>query len=134
MIDLMDDTFLVVDPAQLARRLHDRALWKAWWPELRLSVTADRGERGLRWAVDGRLIGTSEVWLEPHRDGVILHYYLRVDPAGRRWSGAGPRRDRRARRLARRHTIRFKRAVWQLKDEVEAGRPPGRPRRPGVIG
>src|SRR5664280_1545623 len=65
MVDLADETFVVAALADVARRLHDPQLWRRWWPELELTLFQDRGERGLRWTVTGRLVGSSEVWLEP---------------------------------------------------------------------
>lgn len=138
LVDLVDETYVVAEPAVLATRFADPALWRAWWPELRLTVAQDRGAQGLHWRVAGALTGTSEVWLEPYGDGVIVHYYLRVDPT-RPGSDTEPlrrppaRMRRLGRRLARRHTIEWKRRVNALKDELEGSRPVGLPRaaRPG---
>ena len=122
LVDLIDETFVVADRAALAARVADRSEWGRWWPGLELSVTEDRGLKGVRWAVSGPLEGTSEIWLEPFSDGVILHYYLRADPPGPR---TGRAVDRRGERLRRRHALAWKRVVHALKDEMEAGRPPG---------
>ncbi|GAC1330056.1 MAG: hypothetical protein NVSMB13_17940 [Mycobacteriales bacterium] len=132
-VDLIDETFLVVDPATLAARVHDPALWRSWWPGLTLSVFEDRGAQGLRWTVTGDLVGSSEVWLEPFRDGVLVHYYLRAELTARGSDTevlTRPRRWVRRRALAagRRHSAELKRAVNALKDELEASRPAGAPR------
>lgn len=80
----------------------------------------DRGLKGQRWAVAGDLVGTSEIWLEAYRDGVVLHYYLRADLVGDH--GASPRAADRARK---REALSWKESVWALKRELEAGRAAG---------
>jgi hypothetical protein len=62
------------------------------------------------------LAGTVEIWLEPYRDGVILHHFVRLDPTGDRLS------DRAAAAHRRRLAWHAKQVFWQLKDELEAGR------------
>src|SRR5690606_23460328 len=79
LVDLVDETFLVVSPARLAAEFADPASWARWWPTLSLEVAEDRGRKGVRWRVTGGsagLRGSSEVWLEPFRDGTIVHFYL----------------------------------------------------------
>jgi hypothetical protein len=127
LVDLVDDTFVVADPGRVATLVRDPASWRRWWPDLTLTVREDRGHKGVRWAVDGPLVGTSEIWLEPFGDGVLVHYYLRADPTGRVPAGATARR-RFADRLRRRHALAWKRTVHALKDEMEGGRRPGEPR------
>lgn len=129
LVDLIDETFVVADADKLAATLADERLWREWWPDLRLTVFMDRGREGIRWTVAGALVGSSEVWLEPHGDGVIVHYYLRCDPApSRGWPTRPKRAARAARRLRHRHAVDWKRRVNALKDELESGRPPGEPR------
>jgi hypothetical protein len=110
--DLADDTFLSVGPAVVAAAVAEPGRWALWWPDLTVTVTRNRGMQGLQWQVGGGLDGTAEVWLEPWRDGTILHFYLRagLDDAAR------ARRDR-----------SWKASVHALKDELEAGRAPGQP-------
>ena len=110
--DLADDTFVATPPAALAGAVHDPIRWRQWWPDLALTVAADRGRSGLQWRVGGGLRGTAEIWLEPVGDGTVVHFYLR----------AGLSDAERARR-----TLAWKRSVHALKDELEAGRPPGTP-------
>jgi hypothetical protein len=119
-IDMIDETFVAVEPATVAAVLHDPGRWRRWWPELELSVFANRGVKGVRWNVTGALAGSMEVWLEPFGDGVILHYYLRADPAG-----APYRSVHRAAAEVRRRQRATKRVFWALKDELEGGRRPG---------
>lgn len=119
-IDIIDESFVVADPAVLAARFADAALWRAWWPDLELSVDRDRGRKGIRWAVRGALTGSAEVWLEPWQDGVIVHWYLRADPAGRT--------VRRAENVRRAYLLDYKRHIHALKDELERDRPVGAPR------
>jgi hypothetical protein len=136
-VDLVDETFVVVDRAVLAAVVADPARWRAWWPDLVLTVFMDRGLDGMRWSVAGAWVGSLEIWLEPVGDGVLLHHYARLDRPGPdrpgdAVAGAGSdltprarRRDARARsRLAR----AWKRTVWALKDELEVGREVGTPR------
>jgi hypothetical protein len=134
MVDLVDETFVVATPADLASRLHDPRLWRHWWPELNLTVFQDRGTRGIRWTVTGALVGSSEVWLEPWGDGVVVHYYLRADltasgSATEPRPGRPARLARAARAVSRRHSAGVKRCLNALKDELEDGREAGTGRR-----
>ena len=116
-VDLIDETYVVAAPDIVAAAVHDEARWRVWWPGLRLTVFMDRGLQGIRWSVGGPLVGSAELWLEQVGDGVVVHYYLRVDPAGR---------VRSADRVRRREALAWKRHANALKDELEAGRCPGR--------
>lgn len=120
-LDLADETFVVADRAEIAARLADPGLWAAWWPDLALTLTCDRGPSGLHWTVAGALHGSAEIWLEPVRDGTVVHFFLRAQP-----TGGGD--ERRVERLAARYAVAFKRRVNALKDDLEAGREPGVPR------
>jgi hypothetical protein len=122
-VDVIDETFLVAAPATVAATLRDPERCRAWWPDLRLSVFADRGDEGVRWNVRGALVGSMEVWLEAYADGVIAHYYLRADPAGAPYATA-----RRAVAEVQRRQQAAKAVFWRLKDELEGGRRPGVPR------
>lgn len=128
LVDIIDDTFVAAPPTCLAPYVADPASWRRWWPDLRLSVSENRGVAGVRWRVSGALTGTSEIWLEPWADGALVHFYLRADPTGRLPSRPGARR-RRLERVRRRRVRSWKREVHALKDTVEAGRPPGVPPR-----
>jgi hypothetical protein len=129
-VDLVDDTFLACVPAAVARVVADPARWAAWWPDLRLTTTRDRGLKGRQWTVQGSLVGTAEIWLEPWWDGVLLHHYLRADRADRA-SRAGAADGVAAARWAVRERQRrarwWKSQVHRLKDELETGRRPGEP-------
>ena len=117
-VDIVDETFLVVPPKIVASAFADPSSWRRLWPDLTLSVYADRGDEGLRWTVRGALVGTMEVWLEPVLDGTILHYFLRADlpePVSQRESD----KERRRRQLA------AKRIALELKAVLEDGRAPG---------
>lgn len=132
LVDLVDETFLVVSPARLAAEFADPDAWPSWWPELSLELAEDRGLEGVRWRVTGRtggVTGTSEVWLEPFKDGTIVHFYLRVDPTDGVPAAAG-RRRRLADRMRHTYAVDFKRRLNALKDELETGRAPGE-RTPG---
>jgi hypothetical protein len=115
-VDLVDETFIAAPPGALAEAVADPRRWLAWWPGRTVEVFLDRGIKGQRWSVAGDLVGSAEIWLEAHRDGAILHYYLRADPKG------GAPSARKADRLRRSEALRWKRSVWALKHEFEAVR------------
>jgi ribosome-associated toxin RatA of RatAB toxin-antitoxin module len=117
-LDISCDDLVVADPAYVAERLGSDTLWREWWPELTLTPSERRGREGVRWAVTGAAIGTAEWWLEPVRDGVVVHWYLRVDPT----RSTGPRR---LRKLQERYVARYRNRIWRFKDEVESGRAAG---------
>ena len=79
------------------------------WPHLEIAVARDRGPKGVRWRVEGQVVGEMEVWIEPYWDGAIVHHYVR-----------GTRAERAPRDVATRHTLRWKRAVHGLKDSLES--------------
>lgn len=120
-LDVVDETFLAVPPKQVAMVFAEPAAWRRFWPDLTLTVYADRGAEGMRWTVHGALVGTMEVWLEPMLDGTLLHYFLRADlttpPANPRTTG----KERTRRQLA------AKSLALDLKRELENGRRPGCP-------
>jgi hypothetical protein len=120
-LDVVDETFLAVPPKQVATVFADPATWRRFWPDLELAVYADRGTEGLRWTVQGALVGTMEVWLEPMLDGTLLHYFLRADLPTR------PVRPRVAIRERTRRQLAAKSLALELKRELENGRRPGCP-------
>ncbi|WP_020390368.1 SRPBCC family protein [Kribbella catacumbae] len=117
-LDLSCDDLVVADPAYVAQRLAADTLWREWWPELTLTPSELRGVEGVRWAVTGAAIGTAEWWLEQVRDGVVVHWYLRVDPS----RPVGPRR---LRKLRERYVAQYRENIWRFKDELEQGRAAG---------
>ena len=131
LIDLVDETFVVAAPADVAAVVHDPARWARWWPDLALTVFMDRGDAGIRWSVAGPWLGSCEVWLEPYGDGVVLHHYLRVDPAPA--TTRAPNRPHQVARLRARRAQDWKRHAWALKDELERGRPAGEDRVPPAV-
>ena len=124
LLDISCDDLVVADPAYVAERLGSDTLWREWWPDLTLTPSERRGLEGVRWAVTGAATGTAERWLEAVRDGVVVHWYLRVDPAK-------PVRGRAAERLKERYVAAYRKRLWAFKDEAEAGRAAGE-RRPGA--
>jgi hypothetical protein len=134
-IDVVDSTWLPAPAGVVAGFVADPANWPRWWPGLVLDVDESRGDKGVRWfvlSVGGardQLAGSAEVWLEPMLDGVVAHFFLRLDPPpGRRIS---PRLRRRVIGHFRRAT---KEAFWALGDQLDptrltrhaVARPPGR--------
>ena len=119
-MDVADETFLAVAPAVVAAQVSRPERWRAWWPDLRLTVHHDRGAEGLRWQVAGALRGSAEIWLEPVLDGTVLHYFLRGEDDGAVGAAA-------AGALAHRRRLQGKAVALGLKRELEAGRAAGEP-------
>jgi hypothetical protein len=125
-VDVVDETFLAVPPEVVAAEFADPSRWPRLWPDLRLEVMTDRGVQGMRWTVQGALVGSMEVWLEPVLDGTLLHYYLRADPAGP--DGAPlPAPPRAAVAEAGRRQRAAKAIAFACKQRLDAGREPGEP-------
>ena len=118
-VHVSDDTFVAAAPALVAAAVADPGRWAAWWPDLTLETSRDRGAKGRQWAVTAPVRGTAELWLEPWRDGTIVHLYLRLE----RPAASG----RAAAREPERRVLAWKRQVTALKDHLEAGRLPGTP-------
>nr|WP_202422007.1 hypothetical protein [Gordonia sp. SID5947] len=103
-----------------------RADWRRWWPDLRLTVTEERGAQGVRWRVEGPLAGTMEIWCEPVMDGFVLHYFLHAEPT------ADLPAEGRARAVYLADANRERRAAgklmsFEVKDRLESGRAVGGP-------
>lgn len=133
-VDLVDETYVVVERARLAAVVADPGRWRRWWPTLDLTIFMDRGLDGLRWSITGELIGSAEIWLEDQDGGVLVHYYLRGEPTtpGSRTQPRvlpdSARGRREIDRIRRRHAVAWKQVIWSLKDEMEGDRRPGEPR------
>ncbi|MCO1581698.1 polyketide cyclase / dehydrase and lipid transport [Crossiella sp. SN42] len=119
-VDVVDELFITVPPSTLAASLADPASWRAYWPDLELTVYADRGAEGLRWTVAGALVGTMELWLEAVLDGTVVHYFLRAERPGE-----VPFTPREAQRETVRRQRAQKKVAFTWKDMFEAGRPVG---------
>ena len=107
-VDIVDDTYIDAPPEAVRAQFDDAAWVRQVWPHLDRTLVRDRGVKGLRWQVTGQVVGEMEVWIEPWRDGSIVHHYVR-----------GHRGPRAPRDVATRHTLRWKRAVHGLKDRLE---------------
>jgi hypothetical protein len=139
-LDVIDETFVLAGRAEVAAAFTDPQEWPRLWPDLHLTVFADRGAAGVRWSVTGRWVGSAEVWCEPvplgpgpeagGEEGTLLHFFLRVDPAPGP-EGAPARRALRGRSGPAREALRRQRAAkaiaFGLKDALEHGRRPGEP-------
>ncbi|GAD83256.1 hypothetical protein NCAST_18_01090 [Nocardia asteroides NBRC 15531] len=119
-IQVADQTFLAAPPAAIADVLSATNNWRRWWPDLRLDVREDRGDKGIRWTVAGPLDGTMEVWLEAVPEGAILHYFLHAEP-----TAAKPMTPRALAAANRARRVAGKDMSFELKARLEAGRPAG---------
>lgn len=128
-VHVCDDTFIAASPRAVADAVADPGRWRRWWPDLTATTTRDRGVKGHQWLISGALHGTAEVWLEPWRDGTVVHLFLRLDFAAEQSAEqSGDRRtSRRSERERTRRVLAWKRDVNLLKDELERGRAPGDP-------
>lgn len=120
-VHLVDETWIDAPPATVSAAVREPANWPHWWPYLRLTVTRDRGVKGMQFAAAAApaagwpaLAGTVEIWLEPFKSGVILHHFLRLAPAG-----GEALSERAARRATRQAGWHAKQVFWQLKDGLE---------------
>jgi len=124
-VEIVDEVLVALPRGIVARRVAERSRWRAWWPDLQVTVTADRGDEGMAWALAGSLVGSSEVVLEIEGTGVRIHYELRADPSTPgnasepRELPPSPHGRRQLAALRRRHLIAWRRAVWALADELE---------------
>lgn len=130
-IDIADDTVIYASAGELIAIIRDQSTLVRWWPDLKLVVYRDRGDKGLRWTVTGALVGSSEIWLEsielaPAEESVtIVHYYLRANPTqiGSRIHPRAvtnsAREQRETHKLRERHVLAWKQNVWSLKDRLE---------------
>ena len=135
----IDELYIDASPAKVFDAIVGLGVDRTWWPGAnasregeRLSVDAPafgglsprvrfeanigrvRPGEGLVWHLErGELRGRGEFWLEPFKDGTIVHYFLDVDPGD-----AG--RARRMSSRVRRHRWVLRRGVNALKDRLEA--------------
>ncbi|MCW2654833.1 MAG: hypothetical protein QOE41_795 [Mycobacterium sp.] len=121
-IQVADQTFVAADPAEVGRAVADPASWRRWWPDLRLDVIEDRGDKGVRWTVTGALTGTLEVWLEPVLDGVVLNYFLHAEPTG---AAAWQLARMNLARMNYRQRVAGKKMAFEVKARLERSRPLG---------
>lgn len=119
-VDVVDSTWIAVAPTAIAPVIADASRWPGWWPDLDVRASEYRGVKGVRWLVRsahaGRLAGSMEIWLEPVAEGVIGHYFLRLDATGTRLS----RRERA--RLVEHYRTQAKEVMWELSDTLDPGR------------
>lgn len=137
-IGTTDELFIDAPQGDVHRALlaiHEGA---PWWPGARAEGTAERvrvaapvggmrrrvrfeaavsgvrRDEGMTWMLEhGGLRGRAEWWLEPFKDGTVVHYYLDVERGDRG-------RFRRLSSLVRRHRWAVRRGINALKDGLEA--------------
>jgi len=124
-IQIADQTYVAADGARVGAAIADPSSWRRWWPDLRLQVVEDRGEKGMRWSVTGALTGTMEIWLEPLKDGidgVMLHYFVHAEPTGvAAWQLA----KLNLAKMTHRRRVAGKNMAFELKATLERSRPVG---------
>ena len=119
-IDIVDSTWIGASPSVVAAVVAEPSNWRRWWPDLDLTLDEWRADKGVRWTVRRSAagnVGSMEIWLEPAHEGVVAHYFLRLDSPGRR-------------RMSRQHVLRavdtyrrqVKQVLWALADELDPGR------------
>lgn len=121
-IQIADETYVAADAARVSAAVADRCSWRRWWLDLRLQVTEDRADKGIRWTVTGALTGTMEIWLEPSMDGVLLHYFLHAEPTGvAAWQLARMNLAR----MTHHRRVAGKKMAFEVKTVLERSRPIG---------
>lgn len=121
-IQIADQTYVAADGARVGAAIADPSKWRRWWPDLRLEVTEDRADKGMRWAVTGALTGAMEIWLEPSMDGVVLHYFLHAEPtAAAAWQLARMNLAK----ITHRRRVAAKKMAFEVKTTLEQARPVG---------
>jgi hypothetical protein len=124
-IQIADETYVAVAAPRVGAAVGDPASWRRWWPDLRLEVVEDRGEKGIRWTVNGSLTGTMEIWLESLPDamgGVVLHYFLHAEPTG---VAAGRLAKLNFAKIIHQRRAAGKRMAFEVKTTLERPRPVG---------
>ncbi len=121
-IQIADETFVCADPLDVGKAIADRANWRQWWPDLRLTVIEDRGPMGHRWTVTGALTGTMEIWLEAVMDGVVLHYFVHAEPSG---AAAWELARMNLAKMNHRRRVAGKKMAFEVKRKLEERRPVG---------
>ena len=119
-IDVVDSTWIAARPAAVSAVVSEPANWRRWWPDLDLLVDEWRGDKGVRWTVRRTAaghVGSMEIWLEQALDGVVAHYFLRLNSASGRAI-----RPATARRAEDRYRRRVKQIMWRLADDLDPGR------------
>jgi hypothetical protein len=119
-IDIVDSTWICATPTVVAAAVSEAANWRRWWPDLELTVDEWRGVKGMRWLVrapSDSAAGSMEVWLEPDHDGVVAHYFLRLDALDGR-----PMSPRARDRITDRRRRHVKQVLWALADQLDPGR------------
>ena len=111
--------FIAAPGEVVALALSPQNRWRGWWPKLAVTIREDRGAKGVRWTIQAELDGTMEVWLEPMLDGVIVHYFIHAEPNAKTSTDLAE--------LSRTYRVSGKRMAFELKQEIEAGRPAGIP-------
>ncbi|AFR49670.1 hypothetical protein KTR9_3035 [Gordonia sp. KTR9] len=125
-IQVADEVFVAAAPPSAAAVIGDPANWRKWWPDLRLAVTEDRGEQGVRWRVEGPVSGTMEIWNEAVLDGFVLHYFLHAEPTGPLPEDARARADVLA-EVNKQRRVTGKDVSFEVKRLLEDGRVIGGP-------
>lgn len=129
-----DDIYIEAGPDEVHRALLQVGARAPWWKRARVKMDGAavvirarvapvrlpirfkattgtvRPGQGFVWHIEGREVrGTAEWWLEPFKEGTVVHHVLDIERAG----------VRRLSSVSRRHRWALRRALYGLKDELE---------------
>ncbi len=126
-IEIRDEVVIVVSRGTVATVIAQRSRWRTWWPRSRATVVVDHGAEGMRWALTGEMVGSTQITLVDEADGVRVRYAMSVDPTVpgsatvARALPDSPYGRRELVDLRRRQETAWKQVMWALKDELEGG-------------
>ena len=110
LVDIVDETYVRAAPHVVRAELDAPGVLDGLWPGLHREVVQDRGAKGVRWRVQGDVVGRMEIWLEAGHGGTIVHHFVAGEQTG------GPRGWETA------HRRRWKCGVHDIKDRLEGRR------------
>lgn len=107
LVDIVDETYVRAAPHVVRAELDAPGVLDGLWPGLHREVVQDRGAKGVRWRVQGDVVGRMEIWLEAGHGGTIVHHFVH----GEHGRGAA--------RWSREHRRRWKNGLNHIKDRLE---------------
>lgn len=110
LVDIVDETYVRAAPHVVRAELDAPGVLDGLWPGLHREVVQDRGAKGVRWRVQGDVVGRMEIWLEAGHGGTIVHHFVHGERHGGPW------------RWETVHRRRWKCGVHDIKDRLEGRR------------